>query len=376
MIRTIIASSLAILALTGPNPAQEPKPHVPTIGKEVPELVAFDNTMQKFMRERKIFAGTLAVSKNNKIVLAHGYGFLDDSHTHLCGPATPMRIASVSKPITLAALLHLIRDGKIALDTKPFVYLNIQPPPGRQMDKRLLEITIKDLIDHRGGWDRGKAGDPMFKSLTIANALGEIGPASADDIIHYMAGQPLQFDPGSKSVYSNFGYCVLGRVIEKASGKSYIEYLHETVTEPLGIKSIQLGHTLPKARNPKEPMYRDPGGGRNVMHPLNKTDVPAADGTFCLEAMDSHGGLIASAPDLVRFLDAYWMDGHPRKAGQSATYTFFGSLPGTWSVVIQRPDGINMAALFNQRTDPSRLSYDLIRDMLDDTTKQIKLWPQ
>ena len=333
-------------------------------GTAVPKLAAFDDAMQKFMRERHIPAGTLAVSRDGKLLLARGYGHLDPGRAHLCGPDTPMRIASVSKPITLALLLHLIRQGVLTWDMHPFVYLNVVPPAGRKMDPRLHKITIKHLADHKGGWDRDKAGDPMFMPLKIATALGKPGPAEPHDIIKYMAGQPLQFDPGSKEVYANFGYCVLGRVIEKATGKSYMESLHEIVNRPIGLKSIELGRTLPKLRNPREPAYIDPGLGRNVMLPASKKKVPEPDGCFFLEAMDAHGGLIASAPDLVRFLDAYWMDGSPRKQGQSAQYVFFGSLPGTWSVVIQRPNGYNIAALFNQRTDPSGLKYEAIRKLL------------
>jgi N-acyl-D-amino-acid deacylase len=328
-------------------------------------LAAFDDAMRKFMSERSIPAGTLAVSKNGKLLLSRGYGHVDSKRTHLCGPDTPMRIASVSKPITLALLLQLIRQGKLSWDTQPFVYLGVTAPAGTKMDPRLLKITIKQIVEHKGGWDRDKAGDPMFMPLKIAKDLNKPGPAGASDVINYMAGQPLQFDPGSKSVYSNFGYCVLGRVIEKATGKSYIDSLHDAVTRPLGLKSIELGRTLPNLRNPKEPVYVDPGSGRNVMQPNSAKKVPSPNGTFHLEAMDAHGGLIASAPDLVRFLDAYWMDGSPRKSGESRTYSFFGSLPGTWSVVIQRADGVNIAALFNQRTDSSGLSYEAIRKMLN-----------
>jgi N-acyl-D-amino-acid deacylase len=215
----------------------------------------------------------------------------------------------------------------------------------------------------------------MFRSLEIAKALGKPGPATAEDIIHYMAGQPLQFAPGSKEVYSNFGYCVLGRVIEKASGKSYVRYVREDVLAPLGIKSIELGHTLPADRNPREPVYIDPASGRDVMHPSSKSEVPAPDGSFYLEAMDAHGGLIASAPDLVRFLRAYWMSGEPRRSGQTFAYNFFGSLPGTWTVVVQRPDGVSYAALFNQRADASGLSYESIRDDLNRAADGIKRWP-
>jgi CubicO group peptidase (beta-lactamase class C family) len=348
---------------------------LPVSGKAVPELVAFDNAMQKFMKERNITAGTLAVMKDGKLVLSRGYGYRDPMRGQLLGPDAPLRFASIGKPITLAAIMELIRQGKLALTTKAFALLGIKAPPGGTMDKRFLDITIKDLTEHKGGWDRDKAGDPMFMSLEIAKALGKPGPASADDIMHYMAGQPLQFTPGSKMVYSNFGYCVLGRVIEKVTGKKYVNYIRDDLLAPLGIKSITLGHSLPAGRNPEEPLYFDPGSGRNVVQPKSTQPVPAPDGTFYLEAMDSHGGLIGTAPDLVRFLQAYWMDGSPRKPGQSATYNFFGSLPGTWTVIMQRPGGLSIAALFNQRTDPSGLSYDKIENVLDVASNSVKNWP-
>jgi N-acyl-D-amino-acid deacylase len=287
-----------------------------------------------------------------------------------------MRIASIGKPITLAALLKLIREGKLKLDTKAFVFLNVQPPTGRKRDPRLLDITVKHLMEHEGGWDRDTAYDPMFQSLKIAKALGKAGPATSQDIITYMVGQPLQFAPGSKSVYSNFGYCVLGRLIEKASGKKFDEYVNAEILAPLGIRTMEIGHSLPKDRNAKEPVYLDPGFARNVLVPASKDTVPEPDGTFCLEAMDSHGGWIASAPDMVRFLGAYWINGQPRKAGQRASYTFFGSLPGTHTVAMQRKDGVNIAAFFNQRTDTSGLKYDDIKKMLDKAADSIKTWPK
>jgi hypothetical protein len=67
--------------------------------------------------------------------------------------------------------------------------------------------------------------------------------------------------------------------------------------------------------------------------------------------MDSHGGLIASAPALCQFLQAYWISGEPRLQGQRGDWTFFGSLPGTTALVRQREDGLNVAVLLNGRRD-------------------------
>ena len=62
--------------------------------------------------------------------------------------------------------------------------------------------------------------------------------------------------------------------------------------------------------------------------------------------------------------------------GDAATFKFFGSLPGTWAFAAQRSDGVTIAALFNQRTDPSGLSYDPIEDMLNAAAKGVKQWPK
>ena len=315
----------------------------------------FDKAMRQYMAERDIKAGTLAVSRDGKELLARGYGIDADA---------PLRLASVTKPFTAAAIHTLVREGKLSLDAKAFPLLGLRPPRGQQPDARLNDITIRHLLEHKGGWDRAKAFDPMFRPLEIAAALKGTGPAGPTDIIRYMMGQPLQFDPGSKEgAYSNFGYCVLGRVIEKVSGQTYVAYIQKTICAPLGAKSVELGRSLPKYRNPREPVYRHPGKGRNVLDPQSKDEVPSPDGTFYLEAMDAHGGLIASSRDVVRFLDAYWISGEPRQ-GKGRPHVFFGQLAGTFTMAMQRPNGVNVAALFNQDTDPSGRNYFALQDLM------------
>jgi CubicO group peptidase (beta-lactamase class C family) len=189
-----------------------------------------------------------------------------------------------------------------------------------------------------------------------------------------MAGQPLQFKPGSKSVYSNFGYSLLGQIIEKVTGRTYVDYVRTELLAPLGITTINLGHTLLSERAPGEPRYTDPGLGPNVVQPDATESVAAPDGTFYLEAMDSHGGLIGSAPDLARFLHVYTLDGLPR-AGGLVSGCFFGALPGTFVMALQRADGIEIAALFNQSQDPFGPDYHKIEMMLEKAVDSIQKWP-
>jgi N-acyl-D-amino-acid deacylase len=371
----LLGAGLVFLSSEGRSADKKAPPQegdLPITGKAEPGLEPFDQAMQQFMKARHIPGGVLAVLKDGELVLERGYGHADHAGKQLLGPDRPFRIASLTKPITAAAIWRLIRLGKLGLNTRVVDVLKVNPPADKERDPRWNKITIRHLLEHRGGWDRDKIFDPMFCPLEIASALGKKGPATQQDIITYMAGQPLQFEPGSKSVYSNFGYCLLGRVIEKVSGQTYVEYIQQKLLAPLGIRSVALARTLPRDRNPREPFYADPESGRNVVEPNRRDPVPAPDGTFCIEALDSHGGLIATARDLARFFRVYSIDGQP-VAGRVAGY-FFGSLPGSFTVVVQR-EGVVMVALFNQRRDPSGRDYFQIREVLERAADRAH-WPE
>jgi CubicO group peptidase (beta-lactamase class C family) len=343
----------------------------PITGKAVAGLEAFDRAMLQFMKERNIPGGTLAVSKDGKLLLSRGYGFSDRDWKKPMAPDTPMRLASIGKSITAAAIRKLVREDKLSLDTRAFVLLDVKPPPGAKVDPRLKQITIGHLLDHQGGWDRETTFDPMFRAVEIAADLKKDPPASADEVVTWMMGQPLQFDPGSRTSYSNFGYCVLGRVVQKVTGKTYVEYVRGEVLKAPGITSVEQARSLPGMRNPREPHYFDPHLGPSVFPGKLGKLVPTPDGTFHLETMDAHGGLIGSAPDLAKFLDAYWLNGQPRRGGTGGS-VFFGSIPGTWTMLLQRSDGLNVAVLFNQRADSSGLKYELIREAMDRAAESMR----
>src|SRR5882762_2994830 len=96
------------------------------------------------------------------------------------------------------------------------------------------------------------------RSTIIVKELGVEPPARPDAIIRYMLRKPLDFNPGERYAYSNFGYCVLGRLIEKISGQRYDDYVKDHVLRPLGITRMQLGHTLPGERADGEVTYYEP----------------------------------------------------------------------------------------------------------------------
>lgn len=299
------------------------------VGPATPTL---DAAILRFIEKSRCTGATFAVSKDGELVYSRGYGWLDMEKTADTPPDAMFRVASISKPITAAAIRKLIRDDKLSLDAKVWDVLEIKPPEGETVDPRWREVTIGQLLEHKGGWDIKQLGfDPMFQARRVAKELGLDHPAGPDDVVQWMLDKPLQFDPGKRNSYSNFGYCLLGRVIEKVTKRPYLTYLRQSIFKPVGInpQEVQMAHADPEKRHAREPWYNQP---------------------LLVDVMDSHGGIVISSPTLCEYLDHYWISGEPRKPGaKGGVYTFFGSMPGTSAIAHQRADGINFAAEFNGR---------------------------
>jgi N-acyl-D-amino-acid deacylase len=263
--------------------------------------------MTRLMSEWHLSGGQLAVAKEGRLVFDRGYGYADAETAEAVGPNSLFRIASVSKTLTTVAILKLVDDGLLALDDRTFRLLALQPLANAPVDPRLDEITIEQLLVHAGGWDSVTGFDPQYQPWTwlFAGVLGVPHPPSAEEIVRAMLGVRLDFDPGTRSVYSNFGFNVLGRVVERVSGQSYEAYVRDQVLTPAGVTAMRLGRTRPEDRAPGEVRYYAPPGQALQTSVFPGVGyVPFAYGGFFLEALDSHGGWIGSAADLVRFATA------------------------------------------------------------------------
>jgi N-acyl-D-amino-acid deacylase len=377
--------------------------------------------MTSFLREQELPGAALAVARDSRLIYSRGFGYADRAAEELVRPGALFRIASISKPLTAVAVLQLVERGRLKLNDRLFEVLQLQQPKGREVrfDPRWKKVTVLHLLQHRGGWDRDKSFDPMFRSPAIVKELEVPPPARPRDIIRYMLRRPLDFDPGAKDVYSNFGYCLLGRVIEKVSGQSYEEYVRKEVLAPLGIHDMRLGATLPEKRAPGEVKYyvRKGATGPAVMGPHLGKPVPLPYGAWCLESMDAHGGWLASAPDLVRFAAAFdhpqrckilkpksietlfarppgaaghKPNGKPRDAyyacgwmvrpvgdrGGANTW-HAGSLDGTSTLLVRRHDGLTWAVLFNSRNSVKKVEpADAIDPLLHEAADAVKNWPR
>ncbi len=335
-----------------PVPADAAAPR-PVTGQASTQFVAFDARMQESMDRIGATSSTLAITRKGQVFYSRGYGWQDQKKTHPTEPDELLRIASCTKPITAAAIAALVREKKIDPQAKVFDYLSIKPA-GEWGDARLREITIQQLLEHRGGWDRDQSYDPMFKLTRIEKALKLTSRAQPQEIVQYMLAQPLQFAPGERRSYSNLGYIVLGRVIERATGKSYYDGLESLVMRPFKIKEIQLARDLAANR------------------PASEVEYPGAGQDYWVEPLDACGGLIASAPALCQFMQHYWLSGARREPNSRGEYYFFGSLPGTTALMLQRNDEYCVAALFNARRDDHyEKDNELIKQSLTETLEAI-----
>lgn len=374
---------------TGPGATDS----IPVTGPVSPGMESYDQIIRGLMLQYHIPGGAVAVVRDGKLVFAHGYGWADVEHEVKAEPDALFRVASLSKPITAVAILMLVQQGKLDLGDRAFDYLSDLPPPAGATEDPLLHfITIEQLLQHSGGWDRDQSFDPMFRPQIAADAVGAPAPASAETVIRYMRGQPLQFEPGSRYAYSNFGYAVLGRVIEHVTGTPYADWVQQNVLAPAGVLHMRQGHTrLADAAPGEVRYYAVPGQGINARMTQSVFPgeglVPEPYGGFYLEAMDAHGGWVSSTIDYLRFLDAvdgraqppdildpttiqtmtsrpspanqtwegtaYWyaMGWLVRPSNGDANWWHTGSLPGTTTLVVRAWNGLAWAAFFNARTE-------------------------
>jgi CubicO group peptidase (beta-lactamase class C family) len=396
-------SLLLLAACGGSDGPVEPGPgpaalDVPLTGQAVPGMESFDRVVSDLMQKHKVPGGAVAVVKDGRLLYARGFGYADVENKVTVAPQALFRIASVSKPITAVAILKLVEANKLALTQKVLPLIpDLLPPAGSTMDPRWQNVTILNLLQHTGGWDRDRPGgfDPMFRPGIAAAAVGAPAPAGAETVIRYMLGQPLDFDPGTRYVYSNFGYVILGRVIERVSGMTYESYVKTAVLAPAGITTMRIGRTRLAQRAANEVKYYQPGSetvNADLVSSVfpGEGQVPSIYGGFHLEAMDAHGGWLASAVDLARF--GVVTDGRPTpadiiSAGSIAAMTdrdsrlwpsgsFWyglgwavrpppqdnwwhdGSLPGTSSLLVRSYHGFTWAAVFNARTATMAVEMD------------------
>jgi N-acyl-D-amino-acid deacylase len=342
----------------------------PVTGKAGSGLEHLDDAMLRILEKFALPGGALAIAKDGRLVLAKGYGWANLQTGEPVRPDAPFALASLSKALTAATILKLVDEGKLRLDDKAFAILgDLRLPPGVWVEPRLSKITIRNLLNHSGGWDRAKSGEPSSFSYRVSRALRVPLPIKPDDLIRFMATVPLDFDPGTQNQYSNFGYILLGRIIECVTGQPYAEAVRATVLEPAGVRRARLKGLTQEYEPGEVRRYQQ---GTDLLLP-SRVLPPVADAA---------GSWVGSAVDMTRFLSA--LDGSrgkpllsdamlkemlaepidplkPREGGtwfglgwdlvrktpKGKGYWKDGLLPGTRTFMGRHPSGFCWVMLFN-----------------------------
>ena len=169
-----------------------------------------------------LFAGAVLVARDGKVLLERAWGFADRTRLAMASPSTKFRLGSMNKMFTAVAILQLVEAGKVALADPVAKYL--PDYPNREL---AAKVTVRDLLTHTGG--TGDIFGPEFfqSRLTLKE--------HADYVKLY--GARAQEAGAGTFHYSNYGYILLGSIVEKASAMSYYDYVQKNVFEPAGMAS-------------------------------------------------------------------------------------------------------------------------------------------
>lgn len=376
--RTAVQRSAAALAAWFLGRGFLARSQVPPVPSQLetlpPPAVAL---IDQYRREFSVPGLQLAYRRGAQLLYQGCFGEADRMTHQPVSPDSLFRIASDSKAFTSAAIFKLREAGKLQLEDRVFAPTGILPQFADLGEHRewLHQITVHQLLTHTtGGWSND-GNDPMFEKSGFDH----------ERLIEWtLRTHPLQYAPGTHYAYSNFGYCVLGRVIERLSGRRYPEFVHQEILRPIRIFDMRIG-THEAA--PNEVRYYGQGGE-------NPYDFP-------IFRMDSHGGWIATANDLALFLACLFspvdQEGstailsadslqllttgsvvNPNYAcglavNREGNAWHTGSLPGTTSLMVHTHSKLSWAVVLNTRSPGSEGAARLDRLMWE-VARQVPAW--
>jgi CubicO group peptidase (beta-lactamase class C family) len=362
--------------------------------------VTLDNSIERFIRQWGVTGASVAVAKDGKLVYAKGFGYANRENDEPMQPNNLLRVASVSKLITAVAVMKLVEDGRLNLESTVFGpngILNV-PTYNTYIDERVTEIKVKHLLNHSAGWTT-RWGDHLFMHGSIARQLNKELPLTQDDIICFALAKRLHFKPGTRSSYNNLGYIILEKVIEKTTALPYEMYVKNSVLRPIGIYDAFIAHNFDSLRYPLETRYYEvPEAEKVPAFNGQPKMVLKSRGGNDIRALGAAGGWVISSVSLMKFLlaiepksDVKYLSSkslieltqaepgiHPlgwRWVSTDGTKWRTGSFAGTSALAISRNDGFSYVFLTN--TSPwvgARFPYEVNR-MMTNAIQRIEVWP-
>lgn len=224
----------------------------------------------------KCGSATAAIMVDGKVVYAEGFGMANREKSIPVDKTTLFNIGSISKVYVATAIMLLVDDGKVSLDKPVTDYL----PEFKMADDRYKKITVRMILNHVSGIP-GTEGSNSFGFKYDDNVKQET--------INTLARAHLKHAPGAMTVYCNDGFTLAEMIVERVSGKKYIDFLNKRIFKPLGLKNT--GMSVGEIKGNPVALYYDAKTGK--IHPRETLSVLGA------------GGLSSTAEELCRFMDAF-----------------------------------------------------------------------
>ena len=335
-------------------------------------LAATDALVESFMKQNSIRSAQLSIARNLTVRFERAYTWSEPG-TRRTGVRDRMLLASNSKMFVTAAVQslydRLTAQGRRVLAPTRRVYplLGFTGP----MDARSDQITIQNLMDHRGGYTNTPT-DATYDMRQIARDLGLSRPPTPLEIARRIyATRNLTTAPGSTYSYSNFGYLVGMAIVERVSGLTFLNFVRQRLLAPLGITDVAACPTAGPGGRPVDQVEpEDDGLGMTTLRPADNTTVPAVYGGDGMAKESALGscGLAASATALVGMIGrhAVWGMGSRMNGRRD------GSTPGCRSTATSRADGVDWAFIINTRIGVADAEWNAF---IDQVNASLDGWP-
>ncbi len=323
-------------------------------------LNQISSSFTTFIKDKGIIGAQVAITRNEKLVFLESFGDANRDDGSAVTDNTLFRIASISKPITLLAISKLVDEGKLNLTSPVFGPESLLGLTYGQLpyEPEELLITLDDLIEHRAGFT-DKPFDVLFNNntLTLDALIGKV-----------LDERSLNSTPGTFYEYSNFGYALLGKIIEKVSGTTYDNYIRNTILNPIDVNDMFIAGNEKQERHPNETVYYS-----NWSSPYE----------INMKRLGASAGWVSSAKSLAWI--AVKSDGRfevndllKPKTGisylQSGNWTHNGSLPGTTAVMkVGHP--FSYVVLTNSGGANFAFVIDAIHTFMENAIEQQSGWP-
>jgi len=315
---------------------------------------------QSLITQNGFEGAQIAITRNSKLIYLESFGKANLEENILVDENSLFRISSVSKPITLLAISTLVAENKLQLEDLVFgpnsILGEVYGTPPYEANE--VMITVSHLIEHRAGFTDNPF-DIMFDDIALSQSelIGKV-----------LDERSLTYQPGETYEFSNFGYVLLGRIIEKVSGKTYETFVKDNILSPMGISKMYIANNTTAEAFDNEVRYYS-----NWIPPYDLN----------VNRMDSHGGWVASAQSLA--LLAIFSDGNATvpdiiPSNEAVSYLTHGSwshdgaLPGT-TAVMSVGNPTSYIVLLNTGDANFTATIRIISEFMDAKIEGRTAWP-